>query len=74
MVALFSALALLVSDPCWLHGACNTTAWDLDLNGFTLGTFETEAECKEVFDEIYPQTPPFTELVCVEIKAAREEA
>jgi hypothetical protein len=66
------ALMLLVSD---CGPICTSSAFELQIYGVTvegLGDMD-EQTCLSALEDIEPQTPPFTELLCVEVGVARQK-
>ena len=54
---------------------CTGTAWRLELNGEAVEAgINSEAECRDLADEIEYQTPPFSRLTCVEYPIARQDS
>jgi hypothetical protein len=55
---------------------CTGTAFELRINGIPVVTDRdmTEDECNSAAEDIDPQTPPFTEIQCVEVSVARENS
>jgi hypothetical protein len=72
--ALLTAAFLLIAVRAYACNECNTTIWELHLNGFVVSFGDMDQEqCEALKAEIESQTEPFTELVCVEVPAAREQ-
>ena len=66
-------LALFIAiEFCNPH--CTGSAWELRLDGETVVTGDmTQEECGELYQEIEPQTPPFSLLQCVETGIERQD-
>lgn len=54
---------------------CNVTEWQLRLNGDTIiAGMPSEEDCLDELEDLEPQTPPFSDLKCVEVLISEHDA